>query len=41
MDWQPRLTVVGMTAYAMVLGGVTGFERELQQPAAVQINPPD
>ncbi|HEU0305788.1 MAG TPA: MgtC/SapB family protein [Lysobacter sp.] len=30
MEWQAQLTVVATTAYAMVLGGVIGFERELK-----------
>lgn len=28
MDWQTQLTVVGAVAYAMVLGGAVGFDRE-------------
>lgn len=34
MDWQAQLTVVATTAYAMALGGVIGFERELKQRPA-------
>ena len=34
MDWQAQLTVVATTAYAMLLGGVIGFERELKQRPA-------
>ena len=28
MDWHSQLTVVGAVAYAMVLGGAVGFDRE-------------
>ena len=34
MDWQAELTVVATTAYAMALGGVIGFERELKNRPA-------
>jgi putative Mg2+ transporter-C (MgtC) family protein len=34
MDWQGQLTVVATTAYAMALGGVIGFERELKKRPA-------
>ena len=34
MDWQAQLTVVATTAYAMALGGIIGFERELKQRPA-------
>lgn len=34
MEWQAQLTVVATTAYAMVLGGVIGFERELKMRPA-------
>ena len=34
MEWQPQLTVVATTAYAMALGGVIGFERELKNRPA-------
>ena len=34
MDWQAQLMVVATTAYAMALGGVIGFERELKQRPA-------
>lgn len=34
MDWQAQLVVVATTAYAMTLGGVIGFERELKNRPA-------
>jgi len=34
MEWQAQVTVIATTAYAMVLGGVIGFERELKQRPA-------
>jgi putative Mg2+ transporter-C (MgtC) family protein len=34
MEWQAQLTVVVTTAYAMALGGVIGFERELKNRPA-------
>ena len=34
MDLQAQLTVVATTAYAMALGGVIGFERELKKRPA-------
>jgi putative Mg2+ transporter-C (MgtC) family protein len=34
MDWQPQLIVVATTAYAMALGGVIGFEREVKNRPA-------
>jgi putative Mg2+ transporter-C (MgtC) family protein len=34
MDWEAQLTVVATTAYAMALGGIIGFERELKQRPA-------
>src|SRR3546814_13579690 len=33
-DWHAQLTVLTATAYAMVLGGVIGFERELKDRPA-------
>src|SRR5690606_14776862 len=33
-DWPPQLTVLATTAYAMVLGGVIGFEREMKDRPA-------
>lgn len=33
-DWEPQLTVLITTGYAMLLGGVVGFERELKQRSA-------
>lgn len=33
-DWQAQLTVVATTAFAMVLGGLIGFERELRNRPA-------
>lgn len=33
-NWAPQLTVLATTAYAMVLGGMVGFERELKQRSA-------
>lgn len=34
MEWQAELNVVATTAYAMALGGVIGFERELKRRPA-------
>ena len=34
MDWSTQLIVVANTAYAMVLGGAIGFERELKKRPA-------
>ena len=34
MDWQAQLAVVVTTGYAMVLGGVIGFEREMKNRPA-------
>ena len=34
MDWHPQLSVVVTTGYAMVLGGVIGFEREMKNRPA-------
>ena len=34
MDWQAQLAVVATTGYAMVLGGVIGFEREMKNRPA-------
>ena len=34
MDWKAQLPVVATTAYAMVLGGVIGYERELKERPA-------
>lgn len=34
MEWMDQLWVVAATAYAMVLGGVIGFERELKNRPA-------
>lgn len=34
MDWKTQLWVVAATAYAMVLGGVIGYERELKSRPA-------
>jgi len=34
MDWQSQLAVVVTTAYAMTLGGVIGYERELKNRPA-------
>lgn len=34
MDWETQLWVVGASAYAMVLGGVVGYERELKNRPA-------
>ncbi len=34
MDWESQLWAVGVTAYAMVLGGVIGYERELKNRPA-------
>lgn len=33
-DWPAQLTVLATTAYAMVLGGVIGFEREMKDRPA-------
>jgi putative Mg2+ transporter-C (MgtC) family protein len=33
-NWHAQLTVVGTTAFAMLLGGVVGFERELKNRPA-------
>src|SRR3546814_19575665 len=33
-DWPAQLTVLTATAYAMVLGGVIGFEREMKDRPA-------
>src|SRR3546814_21145986 len=33
-DWPAQLAVLTATAYAMVLGGVIGFEREMQDRPA-------
>lgn len=34
MDWHAQLAVVATTGYAMVLGGVIGFEREMKNRPA-------
>jgi putative Mg2+ transporter-C (MgtC) family protein len=34
MDWETQLWVVGSAAYAMALGGVIGYERELRNRPA-------
>lgn len=34
MDWKAELTVVATTAYAMALGGIIGFEREMKNRPA-------
>lgn len=34
MDWKAELAVVATTAYAMALGGVVGFEREMKNRPA-------
>lgn len=34
MDWESQLWIVAVTAYAMALGGVIGYERELKDRPA-------